>query len=338
MQSNLQGNAAALQNKIYILGVSSTVSQDEQKGPLGNYFDLCQKDDTMGEESYELAEAKMARDNLINLLKKTSKLPAEIDVVFSGDLLNQLYSSNFMMKSFSVPFIGVYNACASFASGLICAVNFLSAGTFANVVVSASSHYSTAERQFRMPLNMGVQEKATAQRTVTGCGAALLSMQGDDTLPYISGFTIGRIIDFDQKDPAYMGGAMAPAAYDTIKRHFVDEGHDLSTYDAIFTGDLGRSGRLILEKILVQNGLDVKQKLFDCGEMIYDLKKQNVHCGGSGAGCSASVFCSYLYGQLIQGKYKKILFVPTGALLSTISSYQKQSIPSIAHAVVVERS
>lgn len=332
-----QTGVVCLSRPIYLHEVSSSVGEDEHKGPLGSYFDIFQEDDTMGEESFELAEAKMAKENLINLLKKCGKLPSELDLVFSGDLLNQLYSSNFLMKEFDLPFLGVYNACASFANALICACNFLLTGNFSLIGVCASSHYSTAERQFRMPLNMGVQEKATTQRTVTGCGAVLLSPESKEGVPHISAFTIGKVVDFDQKDPAYMGCAMAPAAYDTILRHFKSPCHDLSSYDAIFTGDLGKSGRAILEKLLISNGLDVRRKLFDCGEMIFDIHKQNVHCGGSGAGCSAVVFCGYIYSALKEGRYKKILFVPTGALLSTISSFQKQSIPSIAHGLVIER-
>jgi len=322
------------ENKPKIISTMSVVGPKEGKGPLKDYFDMILQDDTDGQKSYEKAESSMANRAINGCIKKGNLKEEDINYLISGDLLNQLTASNFAVRSLNIPYIGVYGACSTMALSLGLAAMII-AGDFANYVLAAtSSHFSTAERQFRTPLEMGSQRLPTSQWTVTGAGAMLLGRNGN--FPYISYITTGKVKDYGESDPNNMGAAMAPAAVDTIKQHLQDTGRKPSDYDIIATGDLGKHGKEITEKLLLEYNYDIKNRYIDCGVEIYDLEKQNVNCGGSGCGCSAVVASGYIYKNMLKGKFKRVLLVSTGALMSTTSYQQGETIPGIAHAVSIE--
>lgn len=317
-----------------IKGYYSVVGPKEGEGPLSKYFDKIIDDSKFGEETWEKAESKFIKTAIENAIKKAELSVSDIDYIFSGDLLNQCASSSFAIRDFDLPFFGLYGACSTMAESLSLGAVFID-GEFANNVVSAtSSHYCSAERQFRFPLEYGGTRPATSQWTVTGSGAVVLSKTGNG--PKIKRITTGKIVDLGIKDANNMGAAMAPAAADTLITFLEDTKEDLNKYDLIVTGDLGSLGLEMLKDILKNNGY-VTNKLNDCGLMIYDLKKQDVHSGGSGCGCSASVLTSYILGEIINGKYKNVLFMATGALMSTTTTQQGESIPGIAHLVEIQR-
>ena len=258
-----------------------------------------------------------------------------MQLVTGGDLLNQIISAGFATRQMDFPFLGLYGACSTMSESLIVGTLALESGFVENVACAASSHFSTAERQFRTPLELGTQKTPTAQRTVTGAGACVLGTQGGNG-PFVKGFTAGRVIDFGIKDANNMGAAMAPAACDTLIHHFEDFSRKPSDYDAIYTGDLGKFGRQILADKLAQQGYDAAGVLHDCGaEMFSD--EQDPHMGGSGCGCCATVLNAVLVKQLREGTFRRILVMATGALLSPTSTLQGESIPSIAHAIILER-
>ena len=266
-------------------------------------------------------------------IQKSGKKPEDIDFMIGGDLINQLVPSSFAAREVGIPFLGIYGACSTMAEGL-CISSMLVDGGFANLSVSgASSHYCTAERQFRFPLELGNQKPMTAQWTVTGAGSALIMPNGEG--PKVKYVTVGKVIDEGIDDANNMGAAMAPAAVDTIYSYFNDTKDDPNSFDLIATGDLGKLGKQITEDFLKQRGIDISKVYTDCGLEIFDLKEQDVHCGGSGCGCSATVFTGYIYDKLIKKEFNKVMLVSTGALLSPTSTLQKQTIPCIAHAVVI---
>lgn len=307
----------------------------EGEGPLKDSFDFVSDDALFGAKTWEQGESMMVKKTLALALDKASCSPSEIDFIFAGDLLNQCIGSSFGIRESNIPFFGLYGACSTMAESLALAALMVDGGFADKVAALTSSHFCSAERQFRMPLEYGSQRTPTAQWTATASGAAVLSSSGNG--PYITHITPGIIVDPGIKDANNMGAAMAPAAYETLKAHFDDTGRAPDYYDLVITGDLGAVGSSILRDFFQNDGITLKNHN-DCGLMIYDLKGQDVHAGGSGCGCSASVLCGYLLNGMREGKWNRILFAATGALLSPTSTMQGESIPSISCAVAISTS
>ncbi|WP_032121940.1 stage V sporulation protein AD [Clostridium amazonitimonense] len=323
-----------LLNPPAIIATTSIVGPKEGKGPLKDYFDVVLTDDTNGKESFEKAESSMMYDAIQQTLDKANLKEKDIDYLCAGDLLNQLSSSNFAAREVDMPFIGLYGACSTMSESISIASMLIDGGFAKYTIASTSSHFSSAERQFRFPLEFGSQRSLASQWTVTGSGAVLLASEGN--FPRVTHITTGKVKDYGIKDPNNMGAAMAPAAVDTIYNHFLDTGRDGNYYDVIATGDLGKVGYDITVDLLKEYGYDITSSYIDCGESIFDNEKQNTCSGGSGCGCSAVVFCGYLYKQLMKKEIQKILLVSTGALMSPTTSFQGESMPGIAHAVSIE--
>ena len=317
-----------------IISAFSIAGPKEGDGPLGAHFDMVLNDDTCGKDSYEKAESQMMFTAIAETIKRANIKESDVDYLFSGDLLNQIISSSFAAREFSIPFFGLYGACSTMSESLSLA-SIIMDGGFANYVVAAtSSHFSSAERQFRFPLDYGSQRPQTAQWTVTGSGAVVLGHEGN--FPAVTYVTTGKVKDYDQKNPNNMGAAMAPAAVDTIVHHFKDTGRKPEDYDVIATGDLGTVGKELADKLIKEFGYNIDNVHIDCGEIIFDNVRQKTDSGGSGCGCSAIVFSGYLYRRLMKKEIKRVLLVSTGALMSTTSSLQGETIPGIAHAVSIE--
>lgn len=322
-----------LQNPPSIIATAAIVGPKEGEGPLRLYFDEIIDDELFGEKSWEKAESKLMRETFAKVLKKANKTAGDMNYIVAGDLLNQCIAANFGLRESGVPFLGVYGACSTMAESMSIG-SFLVDGDYAdNVVCLTSSHFCSAEKQFRFPLELGTQRPPTAQWTVTGSGGAVLSNSGSG--PYITHVTTGKIVDMGIKDVNNMGAAMAPAAMDTIVTHFKDTGFTPENYDMIVTGDLGAVGKDICKELIMEKGYNVSSIYNDCGVMIFDRERQDAHAGGSGCGCSATVFAAFVYKKLMEGVINNVLFVATGALLSTTSSQQGESIPSVAHAVSI---
>ena len=323
-----------MSNPVNILSTASIVGPKEKEGPLHQYFDQCLDDEFWGEKSWEKAESKIIKETT-NMAIAKSKIPSSnIDFCFAGDLLNQCISSSFGLRESNIPFFGIFGACSTFGEALTLGSMAIDGDFATNVVCSVSSHFCSAEKQFRFPLELGNQRPPTSQWTVTGAGSAVLSKEGIG--PYITAITPGKIFDMGIKDANNMGAAMAGAAQDTLLCHFKDTGRKPSYYDAIFSGDLGHIGKDILIDLMESKGYNIKANYNDCGVLIFDKESQDTHSGGSGCGCSASVFCGYIYQMFKKGKYKRILLMPTGALMNSTSVQQGESIPGIAHAVAIE--
>lgn len=322
------------ESKPRIISTASVVGPKEGKGPLREYFDIILEDDLNGKDTYEKAEISLMYTSVSEALKKANLTEKDIDYLFAGDLLNQLTSSCFAAKDMDIPFVGMYGACSTMTESLAMASMIMDGGFANHVVAATSSHFSSAERQFRFPLEYGSQRPPTAQWTVTGSGAMVLGREGN--YPHVTSVTIGKVKDYGINDVNNMGEAMAPAAVDTIAQHLKDTGRVPNYYDLIVTGDLGTVGKKITTELLLEYGYDVKQNYIDCGDEIFDHVKQGTNAGGSGCGCSAVVDCGYIYKSLLGGKFKRVLLVSTGALLSSTSSLQGLTIPGIAHAVAVE--
>lgn len=318
-------------------GNAAVVGKTEGQGPLKNEFDYIFEDDTLGEASFEKAESSLQREAIIRALSKAQKAMTDVDYIFAGDLLNQCTASSFGLRELNMPFIGLFGACSTMALSLGLAATFVDSGAAGLAVAVTSSHFCSAERQFRLPLEYGGQRTPTSQRTVTGSGASVLSVHSADK-PSVEAVTFGRIVDLGIKDANNMGAAMAPAAAATIADFLNDTQTVPDDYDLIVTGDLGLVGTDLLKELIVKDSnIDISAKHVDCGLLMYDLEAQDVHAGGSGCGCSASVLNSYFLRRLQAGELKKILFVATGALMSPTSSLQGESIPSIAHAVLISK-
>lgn len=326
-----------LENTPKLYNTSSMVGPKEMQGPLNSYFELHTDDIFFGEDSFEKAESKIMKTCIQNLITKTGESNDTIDYIFAGDLLNQCIASGYCIRDLSIPFFGLYGACSTFSESLMLASLFVNANYAKKAIAATSSHFCSAERQFRMPLEHGNQMSPTAQCTVTGSGAAfIVPKDAVEPSPYITFVTPGKIVDRGIKDMTNMGAAMAPAAFSTIITHLQDTGRRPEYYDAIITGDLGILGSEILVDLFKQEGMDLSNIHQDCGALIYDHDAQDTHCGGSGCGCMASVFSSYFYQKLKSKEYNKVLVVSTGALMSPTSSLQGESIPGIAHAVAIE--
>jgi stage V sporulation protein AD len=306
----------------------------EGDGPLAAQFDWIMDDTLFGETTWERAESKMLRETAKLALRKINWQPQDVDFFLAGDLLDQIISANFAARGIEVPFLGLFGACSTFSEAIMVGSMLIDGGFAARVLLSSSSHHNTAERQFRFPIEQGVQRPPVAQWTVTGSGALALADQGEG--PVVTMGTAGKVIDLGIVDPNNMGAAMAPAAADTLISHFQDTGTKPSTYDLILTGDLGTVGSDALKNLMRMRGYLLEDNYYDCGMLIYDLAGQDVHAGGSGCGCAASVFTGSIWRQLRAGRYRKVLLASTGALMSPTSSQQGETIPGIAHAVVVE--
>ena len=317
-----------------ITSTACIVGPKEGQGPLAKYFDQCLEDEFWGEETWEKAESKIIKET-VNMAITKSEIPASnIDYCFAGDLLNQCISSSFGLRDLNIPFLGIFGACSTFVEGLIMSSIFIDGNAGNNSLCAASSHFCSAEKQFRFPLELGNQRPPSSQWTVTGAGSAVISKSG--TGPFITHATIGKIVDMGIKDANNMGAAMAPAALDTIITHFKDTGRKPSYYDAIITGDLGHIGKEIVIELAEKEGYNIKSNYNDCGVLIFDKSSQDTHSGGSGCACCGTVFSGYLFEQLKEKKLKKILLVATGALTNATSTQQGESIPGIAHAVSIE--
>lgn len=329
----LGSQTVKLLNPPSIVSTATIVGPKEGQGPLARYFDNILDDDMFGEDSWEKAESKLTRETVKAALSKAKLNETDIEYMFGGDLLNQLMSTSFAARDLQIPFFGLYGACSNMTESLSLAAMTIDGGYADNVVVTTSSHFSSAERQFRFPLESGNQRPLTSQWTVTGSGSAIISATGDG--PYIGYITTGKVVDFGIKDASNMGAAMAPAAVDTISTHLNDTGFKPDDYDLIVTGDLGHIGYEIALELIQKKGYDISKIFKDCGIEIFDTEKQDTHSGGSGCGCSAVVFCGYLYEQLKLKNLNTIMLVTTGALLSPTSSLQGESIPGIAHAITI---
>lgn len=320
-------------SKPVILSAASTVGSKEGQGPLAGYFDIIVEDDLLGEKSWEKAEQKMLINTIKLALQRIKLSENNVDYYLAGDLLNQIISASFSARELKIPFIGLYGACSTMVESMSLGAVLIDGG-FANTIAAAScSHNCTAERQYRGPTELGVQLTPTAQCTVTGAGAVILSNNGNG--PLIDCATIGKVIDMDIKDPSDMGTAMAPAAADTLLQHFQDTQRGPEYYDLILSGDLAQIGSEILKKLLQDKGITLGANYNDSGLMIFS-KNQGVNSGGSGCGCISATLSGYVYKKLMKKELKKVLIVGTGALLSPTSYQQKESIPGIAHAIAIE--
>ena len=322
-------------NRPGIAASAAVVGPKEGKGPLGTLFDLVVPDPMYDQSSYEEAEHAIFREACRRCCQKAGVTLDSVQALLGGDLLNQIMAASLAARELAVPFLGLYGACSTMAESLILGAILADGGYASPVLCAAGSHYCTAERQYRFPLEYGGQRSMAAQWTVTGAGACLLKTDGA-AMARISAATIGRVIDMGVSDASNMGAAMAPAACDTLLRHFADTGTAPDDYDAVVTGDLGQVGSGILMELLKENGVTLtKDRHIDCGLEIFD-PSDDVHAGGSGCGCSASVLAARLLPRVHQGEWKKFLFMATGALISPTTNQQGETIPGIAHAVVIE--
>lgn len=323
-------------NNVYIKDGYTIAGMYECNGPLKKYFDKkYDKDLYYGEKSFERAETKLLKDNIESILKKNKLKEKDIDLIVSGDLQNQISASNYAIRDFKIPFLGVYNACATSSEALIIASTFIESKKIKNALVSTVSHNTSAEKQFRNPVEYGAPKHKTATFTATGSASLLLTNEKTDIK--VESSTIGKVMDLGQNDVNHMGAVMAPAAADTIYRHLVDLKRDIDYYDLILTGDLGIYGKSILIDYMKEKyNINLGKNYNDCGTMLYDIDEQPVFAGGSGPVCSALVNFGYVLKQMKLGKLKKVLIVPTGAIFSPTRIFQKETIPSIAHAVSLE--
>lgn len=332
------------QNPPVILAGSSIAGKKEGEGPLGKYFDYIEQDPLFGKKTWEEAESELMRLAAQKVIEKAGLQTTDIRYLIGGDLLGQLIATSFGIAELKIPMLGIYGACSTMGEAMTIGSIMVDGGFADRVLAITSSHFAGAEKQFRFPLDYGNQRPFSASWTITGSGAVILVDPGQAKVPegqpklVISGVTIGKIVDYGLKDSMNMGACMAPAAYETIRQNFEDFGTEPSHYDKIITGDLGYVGTNILIDLLKERNYDISANHMDCGIEIFDQNSQDTHAGGSGCGCSAITFTGYIMKQLMDGTWKRILFIPTGALLSQVSFNEGKSVPGIAHAVIVERS
>ena len=319
----------------FVASWASVAGKKEGQGPLADGIDVTETDEMFGMENWEQAESAMQKQAADLALEKGNINRREVRYLFAGDLLGQLIATSFGTVDLEIPLFGLYGACSTMGEALGLGAMCVNAGYADRVLTLASSHYATAEKQFRFPLGYGNQRAQSATWTVTGCGAVVLGK--NKTRVAVTGITTGKLVDMGTKDSMNMGAAMAPAAWNTICQNFEDFGVGASYYDRIITGDLGAVGQKALLDFMKSSGHDITGKHMDCGLEIYDRGEQDVHSGGSGCGCSAVTLCAHILPKLMRGEWNRVLFVPTGALLSTVSYNEGQSIPGIAHAVMLER-
>ena len=325
-----------LENTPSVGSFAATVSKKEGQGPLGGCFDRVEPDSYFGESSWEKAESRMIRLTVERALEKDGLQPADIDAAFAGDLLNQCIGTAFGFRGLGIPYLGLYGACSTMAESLLLASLLVDTGIARRALACTGSHFCSAERQFRFPLEYGGQRPPTAQWTVTGSGACVVDRS--QRAPYVRAVTVGTIEDLGICDTNNMGAAMAPAAAATIRRFLADTNTCPEDYDMILTGDLGQVGSALLAQLLEKERVDLAGRHQDCGLLIYDRATQDVHAGGSGCGCAASVLCGFILPKLRQGVLQDVLFVATGALMSPTSAMQGESIPGIAHLLHLSAS
>ena len=317
-----------------ILSTASVVGPKEGEGPLAQYFDQISDDLLMGKETWEQAESELVRLAVELAVQKANLQTQDINYIFAGDLLNQISGSTFGVRDMGRPFFGLFGACSAIGSGMSLASMLIDGGFADYIVASASSHFCGTEKTFRFPLELGTQKPPTSSYTVTGDGAVVLSKMGDG--PYVTAVTTGAVVDMGVKDANCMGAAMAPAAAAVIAAHLRDRNLPADYFDAIVTGDLGQVGADLLFTLLREEKIEIKNNYSDCGLLIYDREKQDVHAGGSGCGCAAVTFASYFLPRLQAKKINRLLFIPTGALHNVASIQQGETIPAIAHAIAIE--
>ena len=324
-------------NPVYILNSASVVGTKEGDGPLGLLFDKVGEDDMFGCKTWEEAESSLQKQAVGLALDKAGLVPEDISFIFAGDLLGQSIATSFGISSFQIPLLGMYGACSTCGESLLLGTMAVAGGFADRVLTVTSSHFASAEKEFRFPLEYGNQRPLSATWTVTGSGAFVLSnTEGERSRARITGITTGKIMDYGLKDSMNMGACMAPAACDTIYWNLKDFGRRPSDYDKIITGDLGSIGRQALIDLLNEKDVDIAGQHMDCGIEIYDAKEQDTHAGGSGCGCSAVTLSAYVLKKIEEGTWKRVLFVPTGALLSKTSFNEGQTVPGIAHGLVIE--
>ena len=333
-EKKLGKQTVAFKNPPAITSAYSIVGPKEGEGPLAKYFDIILEDEFWGEKTWEKTEAKIVKECIAGCLGNEKVNNEDIDYLFSGDLLNQCVSSSFGIRERAIPYFGLFGACSTFVEGMTLGAMVIDGGMADITIASTSSHFCSAEKQFRFPLELGNQRPPASQWTVTGSGTVILKAGGIG--PKITHATTGKIIDMGIKDANNMGAAMAPAAVDTLYQHFVDTGRKPDYYDLILTGDLGFIGKHITTELMLSRGYDIKSNYNDCGCLIFDKEKQDVHSGGSGCGCIATTFSGYIYNLLQKQELKKVLLCATGALMSTTTAQQNESILGIAHAVSIE--
>ncbi len=316
-----------------VLAFANIGGKFEAQGPLSGYFDELSQDSFFGEKTWEKAESAMQKKVVQRALNQARLKPKDIQYILAGDLLNQCIGSSFGLRELGIPFYGLYGACSTMGESLSLAAMLIDGGFAERTAAVTSSHFCTAERQYRMPVPYGSQRTPTAQWTATASGCTILGREGPG--PYITHVTCGKIVDKGISDPNNMGAAMAPAAYDTLAAFFRDTGTTPKDYDLVITGDLGELGHGIVRDFFARDGVELGDNFQDCGLLLYDRDGQDMHAGASGCGCSASVLNGYLLTEMQRGRWRKILFAPTGALLSPTSSFQGESIPGICHAVCI---
>lgn len=333
MAKKITRNTFLMENPPTIRSFASTTGKKEGDGPLGKYFDEVSEDAYFGQKTWEQGESELLKRTVLRAISKAGLVPDDIDYMFAGDLLNQCITSTYGLRDLNIPLLGIYGACSTMSEGLLLASLITDSGIGGNVIAATSSHFCTAERQFRFPLSYGSVRTPTAQWTCTASGAAVVSPKA--SAPFVRAVTIGKIVDLGVTDANNMGAAMAPAAAYVIKTFLQDTAMEPKDFDAIITGDLGTVGSKLLIELLRGDGIDISGCHRDCGVMMFDIEDQDVHAGGSGCGCSASVLCGYFLPKVKSGEIKNILFCATGALMSTTASQQGESIPSISHAVYI---
>lgn len=334
--------SVCFQNPPYILSAGNIVGKKEGQGPLAEFFDIILEDDLAGKKTWEEAESEIMNQATAKALEKADLKSKDIRFLVGGDLLGQLIATSFGVAGYEIPHIGIYGACSTMGEAMAVAAMLVDGGFAERTIAVTSSHFAGAEKQFRFPLDYGNQRPKTASWTVTGSGAVVIGSEASrkqtDLNFRITEATIGKIMDYGIKDSMNMGAAMAPAACDTIACHLSDFNREPDYYDKIITGDLGSVGKEILLELLKAKGYDISSVYMDCGIEIYDSESQDTHSGGSGCGCSAVTLTGYVFKQMSEGVWNRVLFVPTGALLSTVSFNEGNAVPGIAHAVVIRNS
>lgn len=340
MNQKLGKSSIRLEKGVSILNSASIVGKKEGEGPLGLLFDKVGEDDLFGCNTWEEAESSLQREAVRMALHKAGVREGEVSFLFAGDLLGQSMATSFGLSAYDIPLFGLYGACSTCGESLTLGAMAVAGGYADKVVCVTSSHFASAEKEFRFPLEYGNQRPLSATWTVTGSGAFVLggtAKEGGSARARIVGMTVGKIVDYGLRDSMNMGACMAPAAASTLERHFIDFGSQPEDYDKIITGDLGAVGQTVLIDLLRKKGYDISCEHMDCGIEIFDAQAQDTHSGGSGCGCSAVTLSAYILKQIEEGNWKKVLFMPTGALLSKTSFNEGKSVPGIAHALVLEK-
>ncbi len=335
MGKHIGKQSAIFDKDIFIINTASTVGKKEGEGPLKDYFDVILEDSLYGEDSWEKAESKMVNENMKLVVNKEKLQFSDIDYIYAGDLLNQSSGSNYAIRDLGVPFFGIFGACSTIGEGMALGAINIESGVGRKILVGASSHFCAAEKQFRFPLGLGTQRPLTSTWTVTGAAALILSDTGKSIK--IKGITTGKIVDLGIKDANNMGSAMAPAAADVIINNLKDFNIQPDYYDMIFTGDLGYVGKQLTIELVKEAGYDISKNYTDCGIEIFDQNTQDTHSGGSGCACAGTTFAGMIFDKLKKGELNRILFIPTGALMSPTSIQQGESIAGIAHGIIIER-